>query len=133
MIRTFFKIKTLIQIIRTIARYDALFFVERNETPIKFPNIIIRLITFGVSITEEVTNLRNGQKLALALQNLGPGFIKLGQALSVRPDLIGQDLADDLNKLQDRLPPFSIQKAFLVLWCLLQSICIFLLFLLKGD
>ena len=111
MIRTFLKIKTLIQIIRTIARYDALFFVERNDTPIKFLNIIIRLITFGVSITAEVTNLRNGEKLALALQNLGPGFIKLGQALSVRPDLIGQGLADDLNRLQDRLPPFSSKYA----------------------
>ncbi len=50
-----------------------------------------------------------GERLALALQELGPAFIKLGQALSTRSDLIGQDIADDLALLQDRLPPFSFK------------------------
>ncbi|MEM7197814.1 MAG: AarF/UbiB family protein, partial [Pseudomonadota bacterium] len=45
--------------------------------------------------------------LATAMQSLGPSFIKLGQALSIRPDIIGKDRADNLRKLQDRMPPFS--------------------------
>ena len=49
---------------------------------------------------------RKGQRLAAALERLGPAFIKLGQALSTRSDLIGDDIADDLGSLRDRLPPF---------------------------
>jgi ubiquinone biosynthesis protein len=50
---------------------------------------------------------RDGQKLAAALAELGPVFIKLGQMLATRPDLVGEDMAADLVHLQDRLPPFS--------------------------
>ncbi len=52
-----------------------------------------------------------GQALCDALQRLGPGFIKFGQALATRADLIGPGLAGGLVRLQDRLPPFSGQKA----------------------
>lgn len=50
---------------------------------------------------------REGVRLALALQALGPAFIKLGQTLATRHDLLGETLANDLARLQDRLPPFS--------------------------
>jgi ubiquinone biosynthesis protein len=50
--------------------------------------------------------LRPGQRLAAALDELGPGFIKLGQMLSTRADLLGEEIAADLASLQDRLPPF---------------------------
>jgi ubiquinone biosynthesis protein len=49
---------------------------------------------------------RWGQRLALALQALGPSFIKLGQVLSIRADLVGETTAEDLAGLRDRLPPF---------------------------
>ena len=49
---------------------------------------------------------RPGERLALALQELGPSFIKLGQGLSTRADLLGEEVAADLSALQDRLPPF---------------------------
>ena len=42
---------------------------------------------------------------------MGTTFIKLGQFLATRPDIIGNDLAQDLEKLQDKLPPFSFDKA----------------------
>ena len=42
---------------------------------------------------------------------LGPGFIKLGQALSTRADLIGAEVAEDLAMLRDRLPPFPAAEA----------------------
>lgn len=49
---------------------------------------------------------RPGQRLAEALQTLGPSYIKLGQMLATRPDVIGEVLAQDLTCLQDRLAPF---------------------------
>ncbi|MDB6085440.1 MAG: ubiquinone biosynthesis protein UbiB, partial [Gammaproteobacteria bacterium] len=48
-----------------------------------------------------------GERLRLALEELGPIFIKFGQALSTRRDLIPVDIADELAKLQDRVPPFA--------------------------
>src|SRR5690606_10211567 len=47
-----------------------------------------------------------GERLRLALESLGPIFIKFGQVLSTRRDLIPLDIADELSALQDRVPPF---------------------------
>ncbi len=49
--------------------------------------------------------------LRLALEELGPIFMKFGQTLSTRRDLLPQDIADELEKLQDRVPPFSNEAA----------------------
>ena len=54
---------------------------------------------------------RLGQRLAAAFEELGPSFIKLGQLLSTRADLLGEELTIDLASLQDRLPPFSGNEA----------------------
>jgi ubiquinone biosynthesis protein len=54
---------------------------------------------------------RPGQRLAAAFEELGPSFIKLGQLLSTRADLLGEDLTLDLASLQDRLPPFPGNEA----------------------
>jgi ubiquinone biosynthesis protein len=48
-----------------------------------------------------------GERLRLALEELGPIFVKFGQALSTRRDLLPVDIADELAKLQDRVPPFE--------------------------
>jgi ubiquinone biosynthesis protein len=50
-------------------------------------------------------------KLSTALTSLGPSYIKLGQFLATRDDIIGRELAADLATLQDRLPPFSQEEA----------------------
>jgi ubiquinone biosynthesis protein len=47
-----------------------------------------------------------GERLRLALEELGPIFVKFGQAVSTRRDLLPPDIADELAKLQDRVPPF---------------------------
>jgi ubiquinone biosynthesis protein len=52
-----------------------------------------------------------GERLRLALQELGPIFVKFGQALSTRRDLLPVDLADELAKLQDQVPPFPSEVA----------------------
>src|SRR5258708_15833237 len=48
-----------------------------------------------------------GERLREALEQLGPIFVKFGQVLSTRRDLLPADLADELAKLQDRVPPFA--------------------------
>jgi len=52
-----------------------------------------------------------GARLRLTLEELGPIFVKFGQALSVRPDLVGAEVADELAKLQDAVPPFPVEQA----------------------
>ena len=52
-----------------------------------------------------------GERLRRALEALGPIFVKFGQVLSTRRDLLPQDLADELAKLQDQVPPFPSEAA----------------------
>jgi len=52
-----------------------------------------------------------GERLRLALETLGPIFVKFGQVLSTRRDLVPLDIADELAKLQDRVPPFAFDLA----------------------
>ncbi len=56
-------------------------------------------------------DLPRGERLRLALEELGPVFVKFGQILSTRPDLISDDLAQSLTKLQDQVPPFPGEVA----------------------
>jgi ubiquinone biosynthesis protein len=52
-----------------------------------------------------------GVRIRRALEDLGPIFVKFGQTLSTRKDLLSDDIADELVKLQDRVPPFSGEQA----------------------
>lgn len=52
-----------------------------------------------------------GARLRLSLERLGPVFVKLGQTLSTRPDLLPVDIVIELSKLQDKVPPFSLEQA----------------------
>jgi ubiquinone biosynthesis protein len=52
-----------------------------------------------------------GERIRLALEELGPVFMKFGQAVSTRRDLLPEDIADELEKLQDRVPPFPGAEA----------------------
>jgi ubiquinone biosynthesis protein len=87
-----------------LARYDALRSFDMISLPL-IPRIIYHLVP------GKKRGLRAGQRLSLALQKLGPSFIKAGQALSTRGDLIGEKLATDLAELQDSLPPFPTRVA----------------------
>ncbi len=53
-----------------------------------------------------------GERLRLALETLGPIFVKFGQVLSTRRDLIPLDIADELAKLQDQVPPFPVEQVY---------------------
>ena len=77
--------------------------------------IIITLFFDLMAIGSERKNLnfskKPGEKLCDALEGMGTTFIKLGQFLATRPDIIGEELTNDLVKLQDKLPAFSTNEA----------------------
>ncbi len=54
---------------------------------------------------------RQGERLATALEKLGPAYIKLGQFLATRPDVFGVETTTDLSRLKDKIPPFSMKAA----------------------
>lgn len=60
----------------------------------------------------ETSKVRRATQLRHILTDLGPTYIKVGQALSTRPDLVRKDFLDELVKLQDQLPPFPTPLAF---------------------
>src|SRR5262245_43254337 len=88
----------------TLARHDALFLVE----PLVGPRLLLRLARLA---RRRSGAGRPGERLAAAFQEIGPAFIKVGQMLATRADLLGDDIAADLALLQDRLPPFPAAEA----------------------
>ena len=79
------------------------------------PPIIIKIFFFVIGFSFEDKknnhNLSPGTKLCNALQGMGTTFIKLGQFLATRPDIIGENISNELEKLQDKLPAFSLVVA----------------------
>ncbi|HAU1152928.1 TPA: ubiquinone biosynthesis regulatory protein kinase UbiB [Legionella pneumophila] len=59
--------------------------------------------------------LTRGEALRKSLEELGPIFIKFGQALSTRPDILPEDIAKELSKLQDKVPPFPSHVAMTII------------------
>ena len=94
----------LVRIARTLQRHDALASLQDRDLS---PGLrwLTRLFA------GRKAGGRPGQKLARALTDLGPSFIKLGQVLSTRADLLGEEIAADLSDLQDRLPAFPTAEA----------------------
>jgi ubiquinone biosynthesis protein len=93
----------LVGIALILARYDALFLFK----PIG-PGPVLRTARL---LRRRGAVARPGQRLAAAFQSIGPAFIKLGQMLATRADLLGDEVAADLALLQDKLPPFPGTEA----------------------
>ncbi len=104
MLRTVRSFWRLTVIARTLARHDALAALE--VTGIAKP-----LVHGARFVSRRRVQGRPGEKLARALTDLGPSFIKLGQFMSTRADLVGEEVATDLAELQDHLPPFPSEEA----------------------
>lgn len=72
----------------------------------------VRFVLFpGVLFRKPTGKPHRGQRLRRALEELGPVFVKFGQMLSTRPDLIPDDIAIELTRLQDDVPPFTGELA----------------------
>ena len=89
-----------IHVVRVLMRHQALFFVDL----LPVPPLVRRLARPWAG---EKAERRPGVRLADALVELGPSFVKFGQTLAVRPDLMGTQVAHDMARLQDRLDPFD--------------------------
>lgn len=103
----------LFVIIFTLLKFGLDEFISEHVT-FKPLHTLIKCVFFWRS-----TTLPRGVRLRLALEKLGPLFVKFGQMLSTRRDLLPPDVADELAKLQDQVPPFeftevqkSIETAF---------------------
>ena len=98
-------IARLVAIGLTLTRHDALCtfgIVSRGGPLLRLARVLRR---------RDSGALRPGERLAAALIEMGPSFIKLGQLLATRADLLGDKVAEDLALLQDRLPPFPGHQA----------------------
>ena len=85
-------------------RLDELFNTTRLPGP-------IRWMRWFIPTSRDLSGLPRGERLRLALQELGPVYVKFGQILSTRRDLLPQDIADELALLQDQVPPFPGEQA----------------------
>ena len=74
-------------------------------------NLFFDFISIGSSTNHLDSQKTTGEKLCVALQGMGTTFIKLGQFLATRPDIIGEEMAKDLEKLQDKVPAFDLYEA----------------------
>ena len=99
MFRSLRNLARLVAIARLLAAHDALSPLEKLGVP-------SAVVALGRRLSRRPAPGRPGQRLARALQQAGPSFIKLGQALSTRSDLLGEEIVADLADLQDSLPPF---------------------------
>lgn len=100
----------LIEIQRVLMRHGLDDYVRATHLyrPLRFVHLLSPWAWF-----ERRSKAARGERLRLALEELGPIFVKFGQAVSTRRDLLPLDIADELAKLQDRVPPFpgSVARA----------------------
>ena len=106
------KIITLFKLGRKLAKSDALVIVSKFINPPLSIKIVFKILGFSLVRKEVISKNENeGIRLSKSLQSMGTTFIKLGQFLATRPDIIGEKLSKHLETLQDKLPPFELSKA----------------------
>ena len=106
------KIITLFQLGRKVARSDILSIISKFQEPPLAVRLLFKVLSFSF-FTKKETNMNQdeGERLSSSLESMGTTFIKLGQFLATRPDIIGEELSKKLENLQDKLPPFSLIQA----------------------
>ena len=106
------KLFTLFKLGRKLAKSDILNVVSKFKRPPVAIKILFSILSFSFSSSQKINlNVSEGERLSKSLQSMGTTFIKLGQFLVTRPDIIGDELAKELEGLQDRLPAFSLLEA----------------------
>ena len=106
------KIFILLRIARRLAKSDAVEIVSKIHQPPLIIKILLNVFAFSFSKQKDPFNNKSDEdKLCESIQGMGTTFIKLGQFLATRPDIIGEEVSKKLEKLQDRLPPFTMSEA----------------------
>ena len=100
------RLKRLLAIRRVVQKYGLATILDELSLS-KAARVSIRVL---LGKPQAIKSSR-GENIRLALEELGPVFVKLGQALSTRPDLLPEDIASELTKLQDQVPAFDGQEA----------------------
>ncbi|WLQ12189.1 ubiquinone biosynthesis regulatory protein kinase UbiB [Hahella aquimaris] len=101
------RINRLIQIVWVICRYRLDEFAPLTLLPLPL-RLLFLLAPWRLFPKPQIPR---GERLRRALEELGPIFVKFGQILSTRKDLLPEDLADELKRLQDKVPPFASDSA----------------------
>ena len=106
------KLITLFKLGRKVAKSDILNITSKFQEPPLIVKILFKILSFSLSPTKQTDiNKDEGERLSSTLESMGTTFIKLGQFLATRPDIIGEELSKQLETLQDKLPPFSLTEA----------------------
>jgi len=98
----------LLRVAMTLVRYDVLLpqeYYDQYSTPLQATHTALSIFA------KRRRGKTVGERLAKALERLGPAYVKVGQFLATRPDMIGVQTAQELGRLKDRLPPFSRTEA----------------------
>jgi len=108
----FSKLITLFQLGRKVAKSDILNITSKFQEPPLLIKILFKILSFSFSPQNlDRINKDEGERLSNSLESMGTTFIKLGQFLATRPDIIGEELSKKLENLQDKLPPFPLIQA----------------------
>ena len=106
------KLITLFKLGRKVAKSDILEITSKFQEPPLTIKILFKILSFSFQTKKPLEmNKDVGERLSSSLESMGTTFIKLGQFLATRPDIIGEELSKKLENLQDKLPPFSLLEA----------------------
>ena len=105
------RIKRILKILSVANRYGLNEFVDSSALP-PLVGAIFRIIPWHRRTTPDMPR---AVRMRCSLEELGPVFIKFGQMLSTRRDLLPEDIADELAKLQDDVPPFSQRQSIAII------------------
>ena len=106
------KLITLFKLGRKVAKSDIPNIISKFHEPPLTIKILFKALSFSFSQRKNLENTKDeGERLSSSLESMGTTFIKLGQFLATRPDIIGDELSKKLENLQDKLPPFSLLQA----------------------
>lgn len=95
------QLRRLGKILYVVGKYRLDTLLDKKRLPILLRLALSPAVLFGPARTSR------GERLRRALEELGPIFIKFGQLLSTRPDIVPADICAEINQLQDNVPPFS--------------------------
>jgi len=110
-LKMFKKLFMLFKIGRKLSTSGAITSIYEIYNPPSVLKFFFFIIGLSLKDKKNEKNLSSGIKLCNALQNMGTTFIKLGQFLATRPDIIGEETSKELEKLQDKLPAFDLVEA----------------------